>query len=132
MKLIIDVNIVLSALLKDSTTRRIILETSDDLYFPQISLEKIQKYKAYILEKSGLPSKDFDNLLETLFKYIKVIQTKDLENHWSEAMKIMNRIDREDVVFIAAALALDAEIWSHDKHFEKQKTIHARKTKDML
>jgi predicted nucleic acid-binding protein len=132
MKLVIDVNVVLSALLKDSTTRKIILETSDDLHFPEASLEKIVKYKDYILEKSGLSAKNFDKLLETLFKYIKLVRTKDFENDWSEAMKIMGHIDQEDAVFIAAALALDAEIWSDDRHFEKQKTVNVRKTKDML
>ncbi|MBI2208008.1 DNA-binding protein [Candidatus Woesearchaeota archaeon] len=132
MKLVIDVNVVLSALLRGSTTRKLILESSDNLYFPEPSLEKIQKYKEYILEKSGLSVKEFDKLLEILFKYIKLVPTKDLQNHWSQAKKIMEHIDTEDVVFIAAALALDAAIWSDDKHFERQKAITIRKTSDMV
>ena len=132
MKLVIDVNVVLSALLRDSLTRKLILESFDDLYFPEPSLEKIQKYKGYILEKSGLSAKDFDGLLQALFRHIELVPAKNLQDSWAQAKKIMEHIDVEDVVFIACALELDAVIWSDDRHFEKQNAVTIRKTADMV
>ena len=133
MKVILDVNVILSALIRDSTARKIILNSEFDFYFPEPSLHKIRKYKDYILEKSGLTEEEYDKLMATLFKYIKLVPTEEIEKNWDEAKKIMEHIDPEDVVFIAAALSIsDSLIWSDDRHFEKQNEVKAMKTKDML
>ncbi|MFH1590712.1 MAG: PIN domain-containing protein [archaeon] len=45
----------------------------------------------------------------------------------------MDRIDPDDAIFIATALATPgSSIWSDDKDFEKQDRIHILKTKDIL
>ena len=133
MKIILDVNVILSALIRDSTTRKIILNSEFDLYFPESSLHKIRKYKSYILEKSGLSEEEYDKIIATLFKYIKLVPTEEIEKNWGEAKKIIEHIDKEDVVFIATALSIiDSVIWSDDRHFEKQDKVKVLKTKQMI
>ena len=133
MKVITDVNVILSALIRDSTTRKIILNSEFDFYFPEPSLHKIRKYKDYILEKSGLSEEEYNKIMTTLFKYIKLVPTEEIEKNWNEAKKIMEHIDPEDVVFIATALSIsDSIIWSDDGHFEKQDKVKVFKTKDMI
>jgi predicted nucleic acid-binding protein len=44
----------------------------------------------------------------------------------------MGKIDKKDVPFIAAALALNCSIWSDDKHFKKQKEIKIFTTKEVM
>ena len=133
MKIILDVNVILSALIRDSTTRKIILNSEFDLYFPESSLHKIRKYKDYILEKSGLTEEEYNKIMATLFKYIKLVSTEEIEKNWHEAKKIMEHIDKEDVVFIATALSIeDSIIWSDDRHFEKQNKVKVFKTKDIV
>ena len=133
MKVILDVNVILSALIRDSTTRKIILNSEFDLYFPEPSLHKIRKYKSYILEKSGLSEEEYDKILAILFKYIKLVPTEEIEKNWHEAKKIMEHIDSEDVIFIATALSLpDSVIWSDDRHFEKQDRVKIFKSKDII
>ncbi len=133
MKVILDVNVILSALIRDSTTRKIILNSQFDFYFPEPSLHKIRKYKDHILEKSGLTEEEYDKLMAILFKYIRIVPTEEIEKNWDEAKKIMEHIDPEDVVFIAAALSInDSVIWSDDRHFEKQNKVKVLKTKDMV
>ena len=53
MKIIIDVNVILSALIKDSMERKILIYSGLDFYFPKSSLDKINKYRedGLILEK---------------------------------------------------------------------------------
>ena len=132
MKVILDVNVILSALIRDSTTRKIILNSDFDFYFPESSLHKIRKYKDYILEKSGLTEEEYGKLMATLFKYIRLVPTEEIEKNWNKAKKIMGHIDEEDVVFIATALSIsDSVIWSDDGHFEKQDKVKVLKTKDM-
>ena len=133
MKVITDVNVILSALIRDSTTRKIILNSEFDFYFPEPSLHKIRKYKNYILEKYGLTEAEYDKLMATLFKYVKLVPTEEIEKNWDEAKKIMEHIDPEDVVFIATALSIDdSVIWSDDRHFEKQDKARVLKTEDMI
>ena len=133
MKVITDVNVILSALIRDSTTRKIILNSEFDFYFPEPSLHKIRKYKSYILEKSGLTEAEYDKIMATLFKYIKLVPTEEIEKNWDEAKKIMEHIDKEDVVFIATSLSLpDSVIWSDDRHFEKQDKGKVWKTEEII
>ena len=133
MKIILDVNVILSALIRDSTTRKIILNSQFDFYFPEPSLHKIRNYKDYILEKSGLTEEEYNKIMVTLFKYIKLVPTEEIEKNWNEARKIMEHIDKEDVVFIATALSIkDSVIWSDDRHFEKQDKVKVLKTEDMV
>ena len=133
MKMIVDVNVILSALIRNSTTKKIILNSQFDFYFPEPSLDKIRKYKDYILEKSGLTEEEFKDLMAILFKYIKLVPTEEIEKNLSVAKKIMEHIDPEDVVFIATALSIsDSFIWSDDRHFEKQDKVKVLKTKEMV
>lgn len=48
MKIITDVNAIISALLKDSTSRNLIVNSGQDFCFPELSLHKIRKYQDYI------------------------------------------------------------------------------------
>ncbi|MBI2653518.1 PIN domain-containing protein [Candidatus Woesearchaeota archaeon] len=133
MKIILDVNVILSALIRDSTTRKIILNSDFDFYFPESSLHKIRKYKDYILEKSGLLEEEYNKLMATLFKYIRLVPSEEIEKNWDEAKRIMEHIDPEDVVFIATALGIsDSVIWSDDRHFEKQDKVKVLKTEDVV
>ena len=40
----------------------------------------------------------------------------------------MGHIDKDDVIFIATALAFNCPIWSEDKHFQKQNIVKIFKT----
>ncbi len=133
MIIIVDVNVFLSALIKDSTTRELILTTEQEFCFPEKSLQKIRKYRNYIQQKSGLSELDFLKLFHALLKFIRIIPDEELLDKWDEAKQIMEHIDPEDVTFIAAALSQeDAVIWSDDRHFEKQDNVIILKTKDMV
>jgi len=133
MIIIIDVNVFLSALIKDSTTREIILTYGQEFCFPEKSLQKIRKYKPLIQQKSGLSDLDFLKLFHSLLKFIRIITDEELLDHWNKAKQIMEHIDPEDVTFIAAALSQeDSIIWSDDRHFEKQDKIITFKTKDLV
>src|SRR3989344_3923797 len=118
MSVVIDVNVVLSALMKDSTTREIIVKSGLDFCFPETSLTKIRKYKGLILEKSGLSEREFSQLFDKLLSFIRLIPTEEVKSRWLDAKKIIGHIDVEDDVFVATALSQNAVIWSEDKHFE--------------
>ncbi|MBI2631940.1 hypothetical protein HYW75_02975 [Candidatus Pacearchaeota archaeon] len=133
MKIIIDVNILISALLKDSKTRNIIRNSGLEFYFPEIALHKIIKYKNYMIEKAQLMENDFILLLAKLFSHIKLISRREMLEQKVKAKELMKTIDEEDYPFIAAALSKgeDGVIWSEDRHFDKQKIVKTLKTSDL-
>lgn len=133
MNIIVDVNALMSGLLKDSTSRNIIVNFDKDFYFPEPSLQKIRKYKNLILEKTGFSEFEFLVIFHYLLKYIKIIPEEEILQHWNEAKQIMERIDPEDVTIIAAALSQEnSVIWSDDAHFDQQKKVVVLKTKDLI
>lgn len=132
MRIVVDVNPFMSALIKDSFVRRIISNSDFEFCFPEPALQKIRKYKDYILEKSGLSELEYLVILYTLLHFVKLIPLEDVLKNWDDAKRIMEHIDPEDVVFIAAALGQeDSFIWSDDAHFDKQNAVKVLKTKNM-
>jgi predicted nucleic acid-binding protein len=133
MNLIIDSNVLLSALIKDSKTREILVKSDWRFYYPEMSFHEIRKYHSLVLKKSGLDEKKYDALMSHLLKYIYFIPDERIISCLKEAKEIMMKVDPDDVVFIASALAVKPSvIWSDDKHYEKQNRIKVFKTKSLV
>lgn len=130
--IVIDTNIFISALIKDSLTRKILTNLKINFLFPEFEFKEISKYKKLILERTGLSKRDFYTLFLRLLKYVQVIPKEVILRYKREANQIMSHIHKEDTVFIATALAFKCPIWSDDKDFQKQKIIEVFKTKDMI
>ena len=131
MKLVIDTNVFISALIKDSLTREIIVNSDNTFLFPEYEFQEIYKYKDEVLKKSGYSEKEFIRLTTLLLNHMRIISNEEICNYDNEALEIMNKIDAEDKIFIATALAFDAYIWSDDEHFKRQDRIKVFTTKEM-
>jgi predicted nucleic acid-binding protein len=131
MKLVLDSNIIFSALIKKSITRDIILSDFFELYAPEYIFNEITKHKELLLKKSKLGRGDFEALLLLLQKHINLV-TKDKYNEkMVTAEDILRNIDITDSPFLALALALSCSIWSNDGHFKQQDKVVVYTTKDM-
>ncbi len=132
MIIIIDANIIIAALIRDSFTRKLIILSKIQLYYPEIMLEELREHKDEIMAKSGLDENTYDRLLKTILKRVVIIPTEQITDYLSEARKIMESIDIKDTPFIAAALSYENSIiWSDDKHFKRQKVITVYNTKEI-
>lgn len=132
MNIVIDTNIFISALIKEGATREIITDFNYNFLLPEFAFEEIEEHKLEITKKSKLSERDFNILFLRLLRYIRVIPADMISPYREEASKIIGKIDREDVQFIATALAFNCPIWSNDKHFQKQNKIKIFTTKDMM
>ena len=133
MIFIVDVNVVISALIRDSTSRGLLTASPFTFYSPDTLLGSIEKYKDEIIEKSGLSAGDFETLLDFILGKITIIRKHKYELKLEQANNIMGNIDIEDVPFIALALSIENNgIWTDDSDFERQNTIKIWKTEDIL
>lgn len=130
--LVIDTNILISALIKEGLTREILTNLRINFICPENALKSIYSYKEEIIEKSKLDEKTFNIILLRLLKHVNLIPLDIINGFKEEADKIIGKIDKEDTIFIATALAFNCPIWSNDNHFQKQKIIKIFKTKDIL
>lgn len=133
MKVIVDTNRIISALIKEGLARAIITSLKIEFYTLDYVLEEIRKYISYITEKSGLNSEEIELLLLLFMQNITVLPDEKVKSKISDAMEIMKEIDINDAPILACALAVQNDgIWTEDKHFEKQNTIKVLKDEELL
>lgn len=130
MKLIIDTNILISAIIKQGETLLLIVNPNLELITPAHSLSEIIKHKEEIYEKSKLDYENLNKLIEILFNYIKIINPTNYSTYLETAKSLIEDIN--DVPFLACALAFNCPIWSEDKHFKKQNLIKVYTTKEII
>ncbi len=124
MRIVIDSNILFSALIKDSYTRRTILEYKDKFLFPSYIFDEFDKHRHELLRKSGMDAADFGLLLSILLLKVEIVPKSQLDAHYANAIFIVKDIDPDDVPFIACALAHPGSIiWSDDKKLSKQAAV---------
>jgi predicted nucleic acid-binding protein len=132
MKIIVDTNEIISAIIKDGLTRKIIIDMRFELFTPAYTLTEIKRHKEDILNKSGLTNKEFFFFIKKIFKYITIIDPALYDSYLNNADNIIGHIHKNDIPFIAAALAFDCPIWSNDKHFKQQNKVLIYTTKELI
>lgn len=132
MTLVVDTNVILSALIKDSETRRIIVTIDQDLFAPESILKEVRGHSDLIQEKSGLDEEEVSTLLRKLFEYIHLIPDEQLEPNLPKARKELEDIDPDDIVFLSAALTVDGSIWSDDSDLRRQNLVPVFTTSEII
>ena len=133
MNIVLDMNVLMSAIIKDSFTRSIITKSKHRFCVPETVFKTLLKYQSLILKKTNANSKDLDSLIDNLFSYIEILPLKTFEPYIKKSEKIMGDIDIEDAVFVACALSLpNSAIWSNDKHLKKQNLVKVYNTDEIL
>ena len=94
MKVTIDANVFFSALIRDGFTRSLMIKSDFTLYAPQFILIEFNKHESYLLEKSKLDIKNFNEVKETLLKYINLISDESLKPYLIPA-STLNCINRK-------------------------------------
>ena len=133
MILVIDTNILLAGLIKNSMVRKIIVESGWEFYYPEMSFHEVRKYKDLVLEKSGMNEEEYAELLNQLLKHITLVPEEQIKPKIEEANKLLGKVDLDDVVFLATAFSIEnSKIWSDDPHLEKQNKVRVFKTKHIV
>lgn len=124
MKIVVDSNIVFSAVMRDSKARQILLNFNAEFYFPSYLVKEYSFHKSIIAKKSNVPEENLEKLFQQVIQRGIVVPWKDYQASWDEAQQIMKKIDRRDVSFVACALLYPGSvIWSDDKGFQKQSQV---------
>lgn len=117
MRLVVDTNIVFSALLKKgSNVLDIIMSDWIEIFIPKFLIIEIFKHKEKMIKASKLSEEEVLESLYLILKYCTIVNDEDFPRKiLNQASQFVKEIDAKDVVFVAAAMTLEARLWSSDK-----------------
>lgn len=132
MKLVVDANVVISALVADSKTRELIVTLEPDLLTPEIVHEELETYESLIVEKSGMSPDRVRQFTDLLFQYVETVPVDEFSSAIDEAEAAIGDTDPDDILYVACALACDAGIWSDDGDFQEQDLVPVFTTRNVV
>lgn len=131
-RIVVDANVIVSALLKDSFTRRMLLgENAPKLFSPEFIRQELAKYSGEFSKKLHADRKELEETLEMLFdaSKITVLPKPEYSEFMPKAMQISP--DPKDTAYLALALKLDCPIWSNDSALKKQSRVKVYATAEL-
>jgi len=130
MELVVDTNVVVSALLKAGVSRALLFRPDWKLASPEKLAEEIEKHRQELIEKARMDEGEFETAVRMVLSNIKILQFESYSAHLKKAYEISP--DKDDAIFLAAALALRCPIWSNDKRLKQQEDVQVCSTAELL
>lgn len=131
MKIVIDANIVLAALISaDGVTREMLFSSDLELISPEFLREELEKYRSVVKQKSGYSEGDLNIISSIILSRIKIISSVEYKSFRSKAKQIAP--DPNDAEYFALALQCACPLWSNDKILKKQDDVKVLSTSELL
>ncbi len=127
--LVIDANVLFSALIKNSLTAKIIFEEDIIPSAPEFVIEEFLKYEDLILKKTSRTREEFIQIMHMLKDIITLVTKEEYSKFIGEAKKFSP--DEKDVMYLALALKLKCAVWSNDKRLKQQDRVKVYSTEDL-
>jgi putative PIN family toxin of toxin-antitoxin system len=119
MKVVVDTNIIFSAILNSQSWIGQILLHSGNLikfYSPGFLKKEIQNHRRKIKHFSKLPDDEINEIIILLYSKIHFIDETLIPKETLQiADKLTQPVDFDDAVFIALAMHLKCKLWTGDK-----------------
>lgn len=130
MKLVVDANVLFSALIRDSAARSLLFREELELYAPEYLLEEIAEHRKEILDKTGRSEAEFEAVLGILRARMTMVPASAFRRFMAKARKATP--DKDDAAYLAAAFAVKAAaIWSNDKRLKRQSALQVFATHEL-
>lgn len=130
MRLVIDANILFSALIKDGKIAELLVNNMGELYAPDFLLEEFKKHKKELLGKTKRSNQEFEFIFGLLKQMIISVPFSDYATFLPRAAEISP--DPDDVPYLALALKLEIPLWSDDKKLKQQSHVRVYCTRELL
>jgi predicted nucleic acid-binding protein len=130
--LVVDANVVISALIANSKTRELIVTLEPELLTPEFVNDEIGDYEDLIVEKSGMSTDRVRQFMSLLFRYIETVPASEFYPYIEESDEAIGDTDPDDVLYVACALARDAGVWSDDSDFDEQDLVPVFTTSEVI
>lgn len=130
--IVIDANIVFAAFIKDGATREIILERGRDLRSPPWLWAEVAARFEWLQEKTGLTPAALEELLRQIRERIVDIPEAAIGRHKEQALSMTEKSGRKDAPYIAAVLAVEGTLWTHDRMLITEVGVPTIRTEELI
>ena len=131
MRIVIDANRIIAAMIKESTTRDILFDKNFEFLAPDYTITEVHNHEEELRAKTKLSHEEFEVLLSLIFERIKIVP----QIEYSEFIEIYKDDieDKDDLPYIAVCIASKSDgIWTHDPHLLEQNIVKTFTNIDML
>ena len=119
MRIVVDTNIVFSALINSSGTISDLLFNSNRIFqffAPRIIDDELHKHGDKLARFSGLDPSEISLLKSYLIQRITLIDLEQIgSKSWHKALELTRSIDQFDAPFVALAIEIEGILWTGDK-----------------
>lgn len=132
MELIVDANLLIAALIKDSSTKKFLMFSNHTFYTSEYVFEEIKNHIQEIEDKTKVDKGRLIEILKEIIHIanIKIIPSKEFEDKLPKARKISP--GKDDIQYFALALKKSCPIWSNDKKLKTQNKVTIYNTAEIL
>lgn len=130
--IVVDANIAFAAFIRDGATREIILDRDLDLRTPPWLWDEVAGRYDWLLGKSHLSRPALDELLRQIRDRIVDIPAAAIEARRDEALGLVPESGRKDAPYVAAVLAVDGILWTHDAKLAEEAPVETITTARLL
>ncbi len=133
LELVLDANVLFSALLAKGLTRNLVFNTQLKLYSPEYLLSELNEHlqtDQEIKEKLKQTNEETEVVVHELLHNIEIIPIAEYAPFVKKAIEISP--DEYDAPYFAVALYLGIPLWTNEKRLKKQSTINVFNTKELL
>lgn len=133
LTLVVDSNVFVAAILKDSITRRLLLSRQFSLLTPDTTTDEILAHDERFARAAGIALESFYDVAHDILEPVQTVPMQEYAAQWGEAVRLMAKHDPDDVPFVAVALAVPNDgIWTNDPHFSHLKRVPIWRTHRVL
>ena len=119
MRIVVDTNIVFSAILNSNGLIGELLFNSEEqfeFYSPEFIIDELAKYKTKLKALTNMSEKRIDVSINQVLKNIILISSEAIADaFWKQAYELAADVDENDTPFLATAIGIEASIWTGDK-----------------
>ena len=130
MKLVVDANVLFSALIKDSGTRRLFFEERLEIYAPEYLFEEFAEHRDEIIQKAHRSEAEFWEVIGILQSKISIVPVSEFEKFMGRAQDVSP--DKDDAVYFAVAFAIKGAIWSNDRNLKSRHAVRILNTSEIV
>jgi predicted nucleic acid-binding protein len=119
MKVVVDSNIIFSAMLNpESSIGDIILNSQEmfTFYGCEYLREEINNHKNKIIKIAGYDEQEYDEVEFLVYKQVDFFSESTIPfEFWQKSADLVRDVDMDDITHVALCLFLDIKLWTGDK-----------------
>lgn len=118
---VVDTNLIFSALVSNSSKiREILFESNLTFYAPDYLITEIFKHKDKLIKYSKLSENEFFLYFNAIFEQIRFVPTDFIGSESRQiAYDLCKDVDINDIPFIALSVELKIPLWTGDKKLKE-------------